>query len=461
MRLTALACTGDPLLDQLLAECTSLALLEQPACERASDALPLLAAARPALVFVSPALADAADLLAVKGLRVCWLAEGTEGEGPAPPEGMEVLRAERLTPQLIDAWVRRLQHPPSRQVPPPARGRPSPPPAAPAPRASVPPLPAAPPQPPPPRPSPPATGLPPGGQAHAPRPGPLPPATPLSAAPLARPQVRVLRQRVVAFWGGKPGAGRSTIALGLADLLSRSGDVRVCTVDLNPYNSSLAPLLGREQAIPTWARAAEAKARGEPLPGDGLHWIRPNWALVSGPDGRPDLVAQLTPDAIAWLVDQLRNQFDYIILDPEARPGPIRDAAARLAQLVLVTVACDYPDVVDTARGFEDAVAQGLLTRDRCRLVLSRWVDTPHLTQPEVADCFGLPVAAVVPLSPEAVLSAAGEAQPVTCVADPRAGKLVQALQQLLGVVAPALSAAREERSRPGPAAAWLGWLGR
>lgn len=69
MRLTALACTGDPLLDQLLAECTSLALLEQPACERASDALPLLAAARPALVFVSPALADAADLLAVKGPR--------------------------------------------------------------------------------------------------------------------------------------------------------------------------------------------------------------------------------------------------------------------------------------------------------------------------------------------------------------------------------------------------------
>ena len=168
-----------------------------------------------------------------------------------------------------------------------------------------------------------------------------------------------MRQQVVALWGGKPGAGRSTLALGLADLLARSGDLRVCTVDLNPYNSSLAPLLGREQEVPSWVRPGRGLRPGPAAAGDGLHWIRPNWALVSGPDGRPDLVAKVTPEAIAWLVDGLRSQFDYIILDPEARPGPIRDAAARLAQLVLVTVTCDYPDVLDTARGFEAAVEQG------------------------------------------------------------------------------------------------------
>ena len=282
-----------------------------------------------------------------------------------------------------------------------------------------------------------------------------------SRPPAQRPAIRVLRQQVVALWGGKPGAGRSTIALGLADLLARSDDLRVCTVDLNPYNSSLAPLLGREQEVPSWVHVAEAMARGQRLPGEGLHWIRPNWALVSGPDGRPDLVAQVTPEAIAWLVDGLRSHFDYIILDPEARPGPVRDAAARLAQLVLVTVTPDYPDVLDTARGFESAVAKGTLARDRCRLVLTRWLETPHLTQAEVADCFGLPVTATIPLSPEPVLRAAGQGQPVTRLADPGAARLIQALEQLLGVVAPVLAAAGPEQARSGPGNQWFAWLGR
>ncbi len=477
MRLAALACTGDPLLDQLLGECASLALVGQPACERASDVLPLLTAEPPALIFVSAALADAEDLLKVRGPRFCWLAEGSDTDGgvPAPPGGVEVLRAEKLTTQLIDAWVRRLQKPPVRQVPPPAPVRPplrprSPsdgdsqetpdePATAPGTRPRFPAL------------SSPAARVPtPGGwpKMHALKSSPPAPSLPAGragpgtpSAPALRPPVRVIRQQVVALWGGKPGAGRSTMAVALADLLARSGDVRVCTVDLNPYNSSLSPLLGKEQEVPSWVHLAEAAARSQPLPGSGLHWIRPNWALVSGPDGRPDLVARVTPEAIAWLVDELRSQFDYIILDPEARPGPVRDAAARLAQLVLVTVTCDYPDVLDTARGFEAAVEQGVLARDRCRLVLSRWLETPHLTQEEVAECFGLPVAAVIPLMPEAVLQAAGEARPVTRLSDPRAGRLVHALQQLLDVVAPALAAAGGDRSRSAPGSAWLDWLTR
>lgn len=445
MRPAALACTGDPLLDQMLGECTSFALAQPLTCERAADALPLLAEVRPALIFVSPALSDADALLPVKGPRICWLEEGCAPEGPrpAPPEGVALLRAERLTPEVIDEWVRSLQKPAApRPVPPPAPV-PARPPAGPAPRLK-------------PAPPPPAAR-----RQGQPAPGPPMPAR-ITAVPEARrPAIRVLRQQVVALWGGKPGGGRSTLALGLADLLARSGELRVCTVDLNPYNSSLAPLLGREQEMPSWVRLAEACERGRTPPEDCLHWIRSNWALVSGPDGRPDLVAKVTPEAIAWLVDGLRSHFDYIILDPEARPGPIRDAAARLAQVVLVTVTCDYPDVLDTARGFEAALGQGVLTRDRCRLVLTRWLDTPYVTKAEVADCFGLPVSAVIPLRPEAALRAAGEGQPVTRLADPGAAGLSQALAGLLEVVAPALAAAGAEQTQTGTGSPWLAWLSR
>lgn len=512
MSLAALACTGDPLLDQLLAECTSFTLRSLH-CERAVDALPEVEARRPALVFVSPALGDVRPLLKIEGVRVCWLAEGA---GPEPPEGVEVLRAERLSAQLVDAWVRRprqgsagsgIPSPPPLPRRQPGAGMPTPPPVRQMRSDAGDPAP----QPFPPKQPDPDTPVPPPARQNVPHAGPLVPAPArpklpdhggpapspvrqkssgatlpppawrdspaprqLPAAqrppqhsahrvqpPAPRPVIRVLRQQVVAFWGGKPGGGRSTLAVALADLLARSGELRVCTVDLNPYNSSLAALLGREQEVSSWVQIGEAFSRGHPLPGDGLRWVTPNWALVSGPDGRPDLVTRLSPEAIAWLVDGLRSHFDYIILDPEARPGPVREAAARLAHLVLVTVTCDYPDVLDTARGFEAAVEQGLLDRSRCRLVLNRWLDGPYLAPGEVADCFGMPVSAILPLSPEAVLHAAGQGHPVTRSAAKNAEPLRQAIAQLLGVVAPAVASAGQAEVRAGAGSPWRGWLTR
>jgi len=477
MNPAALACTGDPLLDQLLAECSSLALVALH-CERAADALPEVEARRPALVFVSPAMGDVRPLLQVEGVRVCWLAEGA---GPEPPEGVEVLRAERLSAQLIDAWVRRPRQgaagggPPA---PPPARQKPLhavQPVPPPAPRvapytgaAAAPPVRVEPPA----RRAPPslrqlpsalrqvpaAGGATPAQPAHRP---PQQPAAPGGHPPVTRPVIRVLRQQVVALWGGKPGGGRSTLAVALADLLARPSELRACTVDLNPYNSSLAAMLGREQEVSSWVQIGDALSRGQPLPADGLRWVAPNWALVSGPDGRPDLVARLSAEAIGWLVDGLRSQFDYIILDAEARPGPVREAAARLAHLVLVTVTCDYPDVLDTARGFETAVEQGWLDRSRCRLVLSRWLESPYLAPAEVADCFGMPVAAILPLCPEAVLHATGQGHPVTRSAAKDAEPLRQAIAQLLRVVAPAVTSAGSPDVRTGAGSPWRGWLTR
>ena len=495
MSLAALACTGDPLLDRLLSECSSFRLT-QTHCERAVDAVPEVEARNPALVFVSPALGDITPLLQVQGVRICWLAEGP---GPEPPAGVEVIRAERLTPQLIDAWVRRPRQPATPAAAETARRTPPlpPPPQEPASNRQPPdraePVPAA--QGAPPfRPHGPDAAAPPGGRVIRPvpppaggrgpvsKPGPVATLQPLQAPapsaaavrrppsavrperlapPTPRPVVRVLRQQVITFWGGKPGGGRSTLAVALADLLVRCGDVRVCTVDLNPYNSSLAPLLRREQEVSSWLQLAEAFAEGQPPPPDALRWIADNWAMVSGPDGRADLVAHLTPEAIAWLVDGLRNHFDCIILDPEARPGPIRDTAARLAHLVLVTVTSDYPDVLDTARTFEAAVEEGWLNRSRCRLILSRWLDSPHLTQAEVAECFGMPVSAVVPLSPEAALHASGQGLPVTRLSEKEAGPLRRAVEDLLAVVAPAVAGVVSAGSRQGPAGSLLGWLNR
>lgn len=447
MRTIALACTGDPLLDLMLAGCESFTL-RPVACETVEEALREAEVHRPAILFTSPALGDLRPLGRLNQVRFCCL---VEGPGQTAPAFMEALAAEQITPDLVDHWVRHPSRREEQRPAPASRSGPIPPPPPlplaglqerqPAPEAAPgqPQYPAAPQAPP---------------AARTPT---RLPTRPRAEAP--RPALSVLRQQVVTFWGGKPGAGRSTLAVALSDLLSRAGALRVCTVDLNPHNSSLAALVGKEQDLPSWFHLGEALQKGSPFPADALRWVKPNWAVLSGPDGRPEWIDLLTRESIGWIIDGLRTQFDYIILDPEARPGPVSETAARLAQTVLVTVCADYPDVLDTTRTFEAALEQGWLDRARCRLVLSRWLETPHLPASDVADCFTLPVSLTVPTNPEAVVHASSQGIPVTQVESPAARTLAQAIGPLVGLVAEQVAGAGTDRS--GLGAQLRGWFGR
>lgn len=428
----ALACTGDPLLDLMLARCASFTL-RPVACETVEEALREAETHKPAILFASPALGDIRPLQGLKHLRICYLLEGT---GQTGLEFVEVIAAGRITPDLVDGWVRR---PTPSGVQAKAATSPIPPPP-PLPTAGgktraafVLPAPEVEPAP---------QHRPPQAQsapADRPTTGRLP-SHPRSEAP--RPALSVLRQQVVTLWGGKPGAGRSTLAVALSDLLSRAGAIRVCTVDLNPCNSSLAALVGKEQEVPSWFHLSQAIAKGSPFPVDALRWVKPNWAILSGPDGRPEWMNHLTPQAIHYIVDGLRTQFDYIVLDAEARPGPVSETAVRLAQMVLITVSADYPDVLDTTRAYEAALEQGWLDRGRSRLILNRWLETPHLPASDVADCFSLPVSLTVPSSAEAAVHASSQGIPVTQLELPAGRNLAQAIGPLVGLVAEQVVAA-------------------
>jgi MinD-like ATPase involved in chromosome partitioning or flagellar assembly len=474
--ITALACTADPLLDTCLAGCKAFQLVPE-VFDSMTGVARGVAAHRPGLIFTSAAFADWRQLPErFPGIRICCLVDGEPEEAPA---GCEVLAASKLTVELIDARVRaprradpppaatpeQAKAPPAAAPPPPqqrAPGQIPPPPPLPL-QVPAPPAPTAQPQPQP-QPVPPAVPVTPNTKSAAASRQPAAAPSPRTAAPASRqrsvaPVVSVLRQQVVGLWGGKPGAGRSTLALAMSDLISQMSAVRVCTVDLNPANSSLAPLLGKDQELPSWVPLADGLTQGRLNLTDALRWVRPNWAIITGPDGRDEWIAQLDPATIAMLVEGLRSQFDYILLDGEARPGPISEAVLRLAQTVLVVVSPDYPDVVDTARAFHTAVERGLADRQRCRLVLSRWLDTQHLPPDVVAECFDLPVSARIPHGYEAVITAAGQGLPVTQLDSPAAKALQPAYRSVVRLVAEQVNATAGAPDTK--AAGLLGWLSR
>lgn len=402
------------MLDQLLAECRSFTLLPDPA-ESLEDALWAAASHAPALLFTSSALGDPGRLATqVRNARICCLAEG---ESPIRPgAGYELLQADRLAPERIDAWVRATLEGQS----PPAPLRSSP--GFPLPQGLI------------------------GKKEKPAEPSPersfAPPLQqPIRQEPLF-PAVSVLRQQVVTLWGGKPGAGRSTLAVALSHLISQMGSVKVCTVDLNPYNSSLGVLLGKEKEPSSWFHLAEGLRRGSLSLGDALRWVQPNWAALTGPDGNEEWIGMLDESILAAMIDNLRTQFDYIILDPEARPGLISETALRLAQTVLVVVSSDVSDVYDTTRNFQAAVDRGFLNRSRCHLVCSKWTETAHLRAADVAAGMELPIGAAVPMAPQVALEAAGRGIPVTQLETVESRQMQQACASVAGLIASAVAGA-------------------
>ena len=248
----------------------------------------------------------------------------------------------------------------------------------------------------------------------------------------------VLRQRVVALWGGKPGTGRSTLLVAVSDLIARMPGVRVCSVDLNPVNSSLAPLLRKEAEPNSWWRLGEALLEGGLTPQavrESLITVRPGWSLLSGPGGSDQWCALLTARVVAELVSLLRADFDYILLDLPASRGPVVDAAFAHAQQILLTVSAFFPDVVDTARQFQQLVADGLAARERCSLVLSPWVDSPELPAADVGACMGLPIAATVPLAPGPAMAAARAGRPITQLGTAEAQKYGEAAAAVAALI--------------------------
>lgn len=266
---------------------------------------------------------------------------------------------------------------------------------------------------------------------QAPAPAPGPPLIKLDSA-------AVLRQKVVACWGGKPGAGRSTLLLAVADVISRLPGVRVCTVDLNLHNSSLAALLRLEGRPGSWSVLGDTlqsqRLTAKTLT-ESLFEIQPQWALLTGPAGSDLWTQALTPAVVSDLIDLLRSAFDYILLDLGASRSPVTDAALREAQQVLVVVSSFFPDVADTTAALDRAVADGLLTRERCRLVLSQWVDSMELPADDVGACLGMPVAARIPLAPSGALMAARLGRPVTQLETPEAKALADGAIAVAGLI--------------------------
>src|SRR6476469_10338670 len=124
------------------------------------------------------------------------------------------------------------------------------------------------------------------------------------------------RGSVVAVWGPTGAPGRTTVAVTLADELSRLGSSSLL-VDADVYGGVIASVLGLLDESPGLAAACRqsAASRLDPETLAGLCWaVTPSFRVLTGVP-RPERWPELRPTAVESVLTAARTIADYTVVD--------------------------------------------------------------------------------------------------------------------------------------------------
>ncbi|HET7902567.1 MAG TPA: AAA family ATPase [Candidatus Nanopelagicales bacterium] len=205
------------------------------------------------------------------------------------------------------------------------------------------------------------------------------------------------RGQVVTVFSAKGGCGKTTLATNIATSLAESGKGSVALVDLDLAFGDVAIAL---QLFPTHT-IADAVAIGEDLDGPALASLMTNHrsglqALVAPME--PSLADTITTPLIVRILDILRDDFDYVIVDtPPALDDHVLSAFDH-SNVVALLATLDIPALKNLKFTLETLDLIGF-PRDRLKIVLNRSDSKVGLSLSEVEKTLRAPIVAQIPSS--------------------------------------------------------------
>ncbi|MFZ3172462.1 MAG: AAA family ATPase [Carboxydocellales bacterium] len=252
--------------------------------------------------------------------------------------------------------------------------------------------------------------------------------------------IKVIKQQVVAFWSGKPGVGKTFLAVNTALALARGG-VKVALVDGDILNLSVGVFLNLQDVRKTLERALKVNHSGDI--GEFLlyHPQYPNLAVITGSDlCRPEGYCNVNKEAVAQLIEYLKAEFDVVILDTSTDVQSVTTyVALQQANRVLLVTNQDYAQVFATKRQL------ALLKRlrqplDKFQLVLNGELKGCKITSAMLEDIFGLKVVRVLPHLPKPVVDSIFESRPVVLQKGQEVAELREGIESLAQQIFPVLN---------------------
>ncbi len=209
----------------------------------------------------------------------------------------------------------------------------------------------------------------------------------------------VHRGRILTVFSAKGGCGKTTLATNVAAVLAENGRRQVCLVDLDLAFGDIAIVL---QLFPAHT-LADAVALGDTLDADGLKALitphSPGLSALVAPV-EPGTAGHIPAELIARMLEILREQFDFVVVDtPPAFDDQVLAAFDR-SDVIANIATLDIPAIKNLKLTLETLDLLNY-SRDRWCVVLNRSDSKVGLTASDVEKTLNTKIVAEIPSSRE------------------------------------------------------------
>jgi pilus assembly protein CpaE len=226
---------------------------------------------------------------------------------------------------------------------------------------------------------------------------------PAASLPAPNPDEPYRRGRVVTVFSAKGGCGKTTLATNLAAALADAGRREVCIVDLDLAFGDVAialqlyPVRTIADAVP-FNGAIDSSAVAAML----THHSGGLSAIVAPTE--PSTSETIRPELISHLLDVLRNDFDYIVVDTRAAFDDEMMAALDVSDVIALIVTPDVP-ALKTLKITLETLIELRYPVDKFRLVLNRSDAKVGISHAEVEKTAQMPITGFIPSSRDIPMS--------------------------------------------------------
>jgi len=257
-----------------------------------------------------------------------------------------------------------------------------------------------------------------------------------------------VRGRITAVIGVSGGAGRTTVALALADLVARGGE-RAAVVDaslqfgtvgaalVRPAMRTITDVLyderGREQDAAIIAETLAELAACAITAEDGF-------AVLAAPHD-PVEADRISPDQLTQVIAALAQSLDRVVVDTAAGLGAETLAVLDVADEVVIVATLDVPGMA-ALRTVDALLDQLGISATARHLLLNKELEGTGLPGRQAAQALDRQAVGVVPFDPE-IVRARNHGRIATALPGPGA----DALRKALAAVAPAAAVAGGDRA--------------
>jgi pilus assembly protein CpaE len=212
---------------------------------------------------------------------------------------------------------------------------------------------------------------------------------------------------MIAVFSSKGGCGTSFVASNLACAMREP----TCLVDLNLQAGDLPLFLGLDPKY-SIADVVENRARlDDTLVASYITPYSSNLSLLSAPR-EADSADEIEPEHVFEILERLRENYQYVVLDPQHTFDAITLAALDQSDDIVLVLTLDIPAIRSAQRALEIFDRLGY-PRSKVRVIVNRWSKQIDLDLHQVEKFLGEPVVGFVPSDYQVAVSSINLGQPL------------------------------------------------